>query len=380
MDGQSRSAAQTAAVALRQTAVWKEIKVMSSFQTMWFISDLSLMIAVTFTILTEGMGWLVPTVWVSSALVARIAHQLRQPLQANERLLAGILGVMAAVLFGMGQKLVECVTCTVLLGLSAVWAMSGSAQEHLASLCHAFGDDEQELLLCRRELAKGTAVSGVTLTVCMMLLLHYRLMVTVRLISLCSALFLVFAAVNDPMDRKCIRKLQLLQRMEQEGRDTAELRKWLNAMLAEKHRRAWAILLVQWIIRHCYRHRVAGLELLEQDELNPVIYMCNHGSMYGPVVGYIFTPTDVRPWTISNVMTDLDETVEYLYRYTFSHVRWIPKRLRRPITVLVARLGHWGFRALESVPVYRDHPMKLMQTFRCGIAAMQCGDDMLIFP
>ena len=37
-------------------------------------------------------------------------------------------------------------------------------------------------------------------------------------------------------------------------------------------------------------------------------------------------------------------------------------------------------RSVESIPVYRENPRKLMLTFRETVAAMEAGDNILIFP
>ena len=40
----------------------------------------------------------------------------------------------------------------------------------------------------------------------------------------------------------------------------------------------------------------------------------------------------------------------------------------------------WCMKQLEVIPVYRDHPMELIKTFRATVEAMQAGDNILIFP
>lgn len=214
----------------------------------------------------------------------------------------------------------------------------------------------------------------------MMLLLMHKRLIAISLVALCSSLCQVFAALNDPMDKHVLEKLILWEKREAEGIKSAALQTWLNEHLAEKYRRPWFILFLEWIIRMGYSHEVIMEEPYVHDDADPVIYLCNHATIYGPVTGYVFTPSHVRPWVISNIMVDMQETVPYLYKYTFSQVKWIPRSLRYPVTVAMSRLAHWAFRELDALPVYRDHPMELMKTFRKAVAAMECGDDMLIFP
>ena len=380
MDGQSNRREELLSTGFRQTNVWKEMKTGAFFRTAWAVSDVSLLFVIATFSLAEVTGWLVPLLWAGGLLAGRTARKHKKPLPAHEHLLSGLMGLLCTMLFSTGARVARLYFCTVLLGFSAALCLTSGTQERLAKLCRYFGDDEEAVAACRRELFRRSVLPNGVLTVFMMLLLQRRMAVTVNLLALCASLCLTFSALNDPVDRRVLEKLELLERREQEGKSTATLRAWLNGRLMEKYRRPWAILLVENVIRIFYRHQVLAETPLSHDDDDPIIYMCNHGNMYGPVVGYVFTPTDVCPWTISNVMVDLDETVAYLYKYTFSHVSWIPKRLRMPITVLVSRLGHWGFRALESIPVYRDHPMELMKTFRSAMTAMERGDDMLIFP
>ena len=51
---------------------------------------------------------------------------------------------------------------------------------------------------------------------------------------------------------------------------------------------------------------------------------------------------------------------------------------------ILARMAAWlsvnVMGQLECIPVYRDSPMKLRETFRLSMDAMEAGDNLLIFP
>ena len=57
-----------------------------------------------------------------------------------------------------------------------------------------------------------------------------------------------------------------------------------------------------------------------------MVFLCNHAELYGPVVSYCDIPVPVRPWVISMISVDLDETTEYLHRYDTSRIRWLPEK------------------------------------------------------
>ena len=87
----------------------------------------------------------------------------------------------------------------------------------------------------------------------------------------------------------------------------------------------------------------------------------------------------VRPWTISDISIDPDEVAQYVYKYTFSQMKWLGP-LRWPISKLCGPLSVWAMKSVECVPVYRHKPRELTTTFRKSVEAMQAGDNLLIFP
>ena len=51
-----------------------------------------------------------------------------------------------------------------------------------------------------------------------------------------------------------------------------------------------------------------------------------------------------------------------------------------PIAKMIGPLSVWAMGCLESIPVYRNKPRDLMNTFRMSVEALQAGDNLLIFP
>ena len=138
--------------------------------------------------------------------------------------------------------------------------------------------------------------------------------------------------------------------------------------------------IARWLIRKLYPHRLVGTEHIHPDEDNPIVFLCNHGELYGPLVGEGYTPQPTRLWVISNMAVNSEEVTQYLYENTFCRQKWLPRRLRMPFSRLMGRFSVWGLRQLGGIPVWRDKPALLKRTFRASVDAMLAGDNILIFP
>ena len=70
----------------------------------------------------------------------------------------------------------------------------------------------------------------------------------------------------------------------------------------------------------------------------------------------------------------------YVYKYTIKRQRWLPECLKMPIAKMLGPISVWAMGCLESIPVFRNKPRNLINTFRMSVEAMQEGDNQLIFP
>ena len=143
--------------------------------------------------------------------------------------------------------------------------------------------------------------------------------------------------------------------------------------------RPWPIRVLMAVLRPVMRHTLKDEENVRQDEEEPIVYLCNHGKFYGPVVGMLYCPGFVRPWTISELCVDKEEAAAYVKKYTLKNVDWSDRRKTRTsrwIGALMVRL----MQSLESIPVFRHKPRELMNTFRKSVDALIEGANLLIFP
>ena len=197
---------------------------------------------------------------------------------------------------------------------------------------------------------------------------------------LLAVLCAVGCAFNFPLSVRMLEKLSRLLGIRDRGEDNEALAAQLRQRVVEPCRMPYATNCLKVIIRNLYRHQVQGTEHIRPDEDDPLVFLCNHGDMYGPVISQCYLPLPVRTWSMSTLMVDRDEATAYIYKYNFENNAAVPKCMRHFLARTLARVSMWGLRQLECLPVYRDKPTQLMRTFRTSVEAMQAGDNLLIFP
>lgn len=142
---------------------------------------------------------------------------------------------------------------------------------------------------------------------------------------------------------------------------------------------AKSIRLLMFILRHIMPHQLKDVENVHLKENDPVVYLCNHGEMYGPIAGMLYCPGFTRPWTISELCGNAEEATAYVKRYTLKKVKWAEKKKQRVAKFLATNMLRL-MQKVQSIPVFRHKPRELMTTFRKSVEALQQGANLLIFP
>ncbi len=196
------------------------------------------------------------------------------------------------------------------------------------------------------------------------------------------ALAVVFAAslmaLKFPINKRYFEKLNKYLDIKAGGKNTP-LKKQLESVFIKKHSRRVGIKIIISLIRPLYYHKLVGIDNVKSYEDGTIIFICNHGELYGPVVANVYVPFSFRPWMISELY-DKESFIEYTYTNTFSKQKWIPKKLQMPFTKFLAPIMIWISNSIECIPVYRNKPEELIKTFRESVNAMESGDNLLIFP
>lgn len=147
--------------------------------------------------------------------------------------------------------------------------------------------------------------------------------------------------------------------------------------MAQTHTRS--IRLLMFVLRCAMPHQLKGVENVQLQEDEPIVYLCNHSQLYGPVAGMLYCPGYTRPWSISELCCDVQEATAYVKRYTLKGVNWADKTKTRVARFLAAKVLHL-MQKVRSIPVFRHKPRELMNTFRQSVEALQSGANLLIFP
>lgn len=190
----------------------------------------------------------------------------------------------------------------------------------------------------------------------------------------------LLGALRFPLSQRYMEKLNRFLRLRQEGEENPALERQLEKVVVNPHRQPFFVNGVKAFLRPFFRHTLQGTENIIEDVNNPLVFLCNHGELYGPVVAMLNIPVPVRPWTISEISVDKDEMAAYVYKYTIKRQRWLPECLKMPVAKMLGPISVWAMGCLESIPVFRNKPRNLINTFRMSVEAMQAGDNLLIFP
>lgn len=192
-------------------------------------------------------------------------------------------------------------------------------------------------------------------------------------------LALVFALMF-PMTRQHFEKLEKYMALQSAGEENDPLRHQLEDVVVKRSLKHYGVRLIIHVMRPFYRHKVVGKENLHFDEDIPCIFVCNHGEVYGPIVTNLYLPYPFKPW-VTYEMTDRRAVADRMCEGTLKDQKWMSPRLcHLLVDKILAPFMAWIMRSVESIPVYHDSPRRLMQTFRETTAAMQAGDNILIFP
>ncbi len=198
--------------------------------------------------------------------------------------------------------------------------------------------------------------------------------------ALLMVLGAMLSVLRFPLTKRHLQKLQRFLQLRTSGEENPPLKEQLETVVIRRHPRRYGVKLLMAVLRPFYYHRLLGRENVPTVEDGRLIFICNHGELYGPVVTNLYMPFSFRPWTISDMMDSRENVAEYCYKYTFKRQKWLPERLKKPLARRLAPLCIWLMRSIESIPVYRHKPRELMTTFRLSVEAMQAEDNLLIFP
>lgn len=148
-----------------------------------------------------------------------------------------------------------------------------------------------------------------------------------------------------------------------------------------RHRPGFQNAAVRWLYRILYPYfhcRVNLPEELKKSE-EPVVFIANHYDVFGPVSFILSMPLVSAVWMNEDIITP-ETAIETCRPGVNKTFPFLGKRIRERIATL---LGHFSCGLLKQfgcIPVDRNNPGKLLTTMRKSVAALEAGNNILIFP
>ena len=190
----------------------------------------------------------------------------------------------------------------------------------------------------------------------------------------------VLFAILFPLTKEHLGKLRRYMELRKQGKDNPALHAQLEEVVVRRSLKHYGVKLIILILRPLYFHRIRGKENIQPDPDIPCVFVCNHGEIYGPIVTNLYVPFSFRPW-VTYEMMDRKAIADRVCNGTLQNIKGPFKPVVHFIVdKIAAPFLAWIMKSVESIPVYHDNPRKLMQTFRATTAAMEAGDNILLFP
>lgn len=186
-------------------------------------------------------------------------------------------------------------------------------------------------------------------------------------------------ALRFPLGKVQEENLQRFLMLKENGETNAPLQKKLESVILIASPRRYGFKLFLSFLRLLMPTRLLGFDEIRLTPGVSTIFACNHGEFWGPLIGNLYLPYPYRPWSINEVVQK-DVIADYIYRFTFSRQKWLPKRLQMPFSRFCAPILAWCTHSIESIPVFRDQPRALIKTFKLTAEAMIAGDNILLYP
>ncbi len=123
------------------------------------------------------------------------------------------------------------------------------------------------------------------------------------------------------------------------------------------------------------RYDISGIE--ERHAGQPVVYVCRHGNMHGPVNTLSNFRNDIHPMVLDCFFTVKDCRRHY-YEFTFSSRFGMPKVLARLLAGLSAVVTVPIMHSLQAIPVHRNS--NAMSTLRTAVKCLEKGESVIVFP
>ena len=126
---------------------------------------------------------------------------------------------------------------------------------------------------------------------------------------------------------------------------------------------------------HCRTHLPAEL----RESGDPVVFVANHYNVFGPLSFVLSVPVEYRIW-VNVEMVEGDALERGARPMVKKLLPFLGARGTDWIIGKLKQLAHYALPQVGMISVDREEPSKLFSTMRQSLAALQEGDNLLIFP
>lgn len=131
------------------------------------------------------------------------------------------------------------------------------------------------------------------------------------------------------------------------------------------------------LLRPFVRLRVIGSENLAALAGEPIVLVCNHGFVFGPIAALFNMPVRFRPW-VESVMLERQQC-HSLIAGKFRHLLWFFGSLQNKVTAKITSIIMQFLHKFNPIPVYKGCD-KVMSTLQQSVDSLISGENLLIFP
>jgi len=183
---------------------------------------------------------------------------------------------------------------------------------------------------------------------------------------------------RQPLDRAGSKKIRRFAAQSSDA-ENLPLAGRVREIFVQPYTRSVGFWIIKTLFRPIFPSRFLGAKNVASDSGAPMIFVCNHLEIYGPIITQLHLPYSVRTWII-NTMVEQDLTEENLSGAVNKIFRIFSDSARRKICHLLARPVCWAMNSIDHVTVYRGRSRDVIRTIRDTVEAIECGDNILLFP
>ncbi|MDL2236166.1 hypothetical protein LJC07_08560 [Christensenellaceae bacterium OttesenSCG-928-L17] len=194
--------------------------------------------------------------------------------------------------------------------------------------------------------------------------------------AICIFVALIYALMQ-PLNKDYAKKLAHYRNQQRLGTVNPALKTQLQLKLVQGTRRILPSVL-RAIVRPLMPCKVIGKEHVDVEN-GPVVFVCNHLEIYGPIITNLHLPFYFRSWIISR-MLDREVIAEHLTSGINIVFHWVPEKIRAKLPGFVAPIVLYILQSLDPIPVYRGTMREVIKTIQLSVDAMEYEDNILLFP